>query len=45
MNHGIDFDLAFQLGDVERTAYSIIFSEQDSDKTFDFDSMSFKDNK
>lgn len=31
------------MGDVERTAYCIIFSEQDGGGTFDFDSMSFKD--
>jgi hypothetical protein len=43
VNHGVDFDLAFQLDDVERTAYCIIFSEQDSGQVFDFDSMSFKD--
>ena len=39
----MSFDLAFSLGDVERTAYCIIFSEQDSERTFDFDSMSWKD--
>lgn len=39
----MNFDLAFQLDDVERTAYCIIFSEQDSEKTFDFNSMSWKE--
>jgi hypothetical protein len=39
----MSFDLAFQLDDVERTAYCIIISEQNGSGTFDFNSMSFKD--
>jgi hypothetical protein len=38
----MDFDLAMQLDDVTRAAYSIIFSEQEGRK-FDFGSMSFRD--
>jgi len=41
VKNGLDFDLAFQLDDVSRGAYFIIFSEMEG-RQFDWGSMSFK---
>jgi hypothetical protein len=38
--HGVPFDVAFALSDVERTAYSIIFSEFEGQK-FNWNRMQF----
>lgn len=42
MRHGVPFDVAFSLDDVERAAYAVIISEQGG-REFDVGSMSFKD--
>jgi hypothetical protein len=42
VHNGVDFDLAFQLDDVTRTAYCIALTEIETGKTFDWDSMSFR---
>lgn len=36
VKNGVPFDVAFALDDVKRTAWSIIFSEQDSGKRYNF---------
>jgi hypothetical protein len=40
VKHGVPFDVAFQLDDVTRAAWSIIFSEMDGAK-FDVDRMAW----
>lgn len=42
VKNGIPFDVAFALGDIERAAFAIIFSEQEGAE-FDFNTMRFKD--
>lgn len=42
--NGIPFDVAFSLPDLERTAFSIVFSEFEGNE-FDFNAMSFKERK
>lgn len=44
MSHGVPFDVAFQLDDVTRAGWAIIFSEHNGAK-FDFNTMQFEDNK
>jgi hypothetical protein len=38
----MEFDLAFQLDDMTRAAYCIIFSEMEG-RVFDFEQMKFRD--
>jgi hypothetical protein len=41
VKNGVPFDLAFQLSDIDRTAWAIIFSEQGGGVRFNFDTLSF----
>jgi hypothetical protein len=40
IKHGIPFDVAFQVDDITRTAWCIVFSEQE-DNRFNWDSMTW----
>lgn len=42
VHHGVPFDLAFQLDDNTRAAFSIIFSQFEGNK-FNFNTMTFED--
>lgn len=42
MRNGIPFDVAFQLDDVTRAAWSIVFSEMEGNK-FNFNTMEFEE--
>lgn len=42
VKNGIPFDVAFALDDVKRTAWSIMFSEMESGKTYNFASMTYE---
>ena len=42
VKNGVPFDVAFQLDDVTRAGFSIIFSEMEGAK-FDFNMMQFKE--
>ena len=42
MRSGVPFDVAFQLDDVTRAAWCIMFSEMEG-RAFDWDRMEFKD--
>jgi len=42
IKHGIPFDVAFEVDDVTRAAWAIIFSEIDGAK-FNFSTMEFED--
>jgi len=44
VKNGIPFDVAFSLSDIERSAYAIIFSEQEGAK-FNWNSMQFEEQK
>lgn len=44
MRNGIPFDVAFQLDDVTRAAWCIVFSEMEG-RVFDWDRMAFKDDE
>jgi len=44
VRNGIPFDVAFTLPDVERTAFSIVFSELEGNE-FDYNAMRFKEHK
>jgi hypothetical protein len=41
VKHGIPFDVAFELDDVTRAAWCIVFSEMEG-RTFDWSTMSFR---
>lgn len=43
VRNGIPFDVAFTLNDITRTAFSIVFSELDSGKTFNWHTGEFQE--
>jgi hypothetical protein len=44
VRNGIPFDVAFQLDDLTRTAWCIVFSEMEGNE-FDWHAMQFKEQK
>lgn len=42
VKNGVPFDVAFEVDDVTRAGWCIIFSEMEG-QTFDFNTMSFRD--
>lgn len=41
MDHNVPLDVAFQLDEIQRAAWCIIFSEQNGGGKFNFDRMDF----
>jgi len=43
VKNGVPFDVAFQLDDITRSAWSIILSELESGKRFNFNTEAFEE--